>query len=266
VVRLGERDTVEGVAAAARGRRPEVEVKQDVGACLLPCHAEEMKRGKTNIGLGKEIPLCKEHRGGGLEIGAGGRMPYMGGAEAPWEWQAPAGLGEGAASAKEPGRGASMEEGTPAHLLELGRRNGGPAPACTGPEKVEDGALVVCCDREGSSVEGGRWWLEVWRHGEEQRRSQPRGDQGRRHAPRELLLLRQEAEGGGDAAMPGGGALERKSWAHGGGGAMGGSLLPEKRGRGHRAMAGRGEELLHAGCCCRRRRRQAEIKVAAREK
>jgi hypothetical protein len=29
-----------------------------------------------------------------------------------------------------------------------------------------------------------------------------------------------------------GGALERKSWAHGGGGAMGGSLLPEKRGRG----------------------------------
>jgi hypothetical protein len=51
--------------------------------------------------------------------------------------------------------------------------------------------------------------------------------------------------------MSRGGALEKKSWAHRGGGAMGGSLLPEKRGRGRRAMAGRGEEHLRAGCCCR---------------
>ena len=37
-----------------------------------------------------------------------------------------------------------------------------------------------------------------------------KGEQGRRRAPREPLLLRQETEGGGVAAMPGGCALERK--------------------------------------------------------
>jgi hypothetical protein len=58
-------DDVADGAAAARGRRSEVEVEQDAGACLLPCHAEEMKRGKTNVGLGEEIPLRKEQRGGG---------------------------------------------------------------------------------------------------------------------------------------------------------------------------------------------------------
>jgi hypothetical protein len=190
----------------------------------------------------------------------------MGGAEAPWEWQAPAGLGEGAPSAKEPGRGASMKEGAPSHLLELGRRNGGPAPARTGPEKVEDGVLVVCCGREGSSVEGGRWWQEVCRHGEEQRRSRPRGDQGRRHAPREFLLLRQEAEGGGAAAMPGGGCAGEEELGARRGRRHGRELAAGEEGQGRRAMAGRGEELLRAGCSCRRRRRHAEIKVAARGK
>jgi hypothetical protein len=60
-----EVDDVADGAAAARGRRPEVEVEQYAGACLLPCHTEEMKRGKTNVGLGEEIPLRKEQRGEG---------------------------------------------------------------------------------------------------------------------------------------------------------------------------------------------------------
>jgi hypothetical protein len=62
----------------------------------------------------------------------------------------------------------------------------------------------------------------------EQGRSRPRGGQGRRCAPRELLLLRQEAEGGGAAAM-------------------GGSLLPEKRGALLQPWRGR------ESCCCRGR-------------
>jgi hypothetical protein len=61
----GERDVAKGVTAAARERRPDVEVEQGAGACLLPCRMEEMKRGKTNVGLGEEIPLRKEQRGGG---------------------------------------------------------------------------------------------------------------------------------------------------------------------------------------------------------
>jgi hypothetical protein len=61
-------DDVADGAAAARGRRPEVEVEQDAGACLLPCHAEEMKRGKQTLAKEKKF-LCARNR----EEGAGDR-------------------------------------------------------------------------------------------------------------------------------------------------------------------------------------------------
>jgi hypothetical protein len=155
VGRRGARAGGHGQGGSAM-RKLELEPWRREGSSLgdLLCHG----RSRTPAGDGG---LVASVGGGGcreLEVAAWRR---------PWRRQAPAGLVEGAPSAKEPGRGASMEEGAPAHLLELGRRNGGSAPARTGPEKEEDGALVVCCWRKkkrgrGHCAMAGRGEEQAW--------------------------------------------------------------------------------------------------------
>jgi hypothetical protein len=63
-------------------------------------------------------------------------------------------------------------------------------------------------------------------HGEEQRRSWPRGELGCRRAPKELLLLRARSRGRRSCRHAWRGHAREKVWAMGGGGAMATGLLP----------------------------------------
>jgi hypothetical protein len=112
----------------------------------------------------------------------------------------------------------SAKKKTGASMEVAGRRAGGSTPRESG-QRHGRGRAELLRSREKNPSSPGAGGHGCWR---------PRGEQGHRRAPRELLLLRQEAEGGGAAAM-------------------GGSLLPEKRGALLQPWRGR------ESCCCRGR-------------
>lgn len=125
--------------------------------------------GETSVGLGEEIPLCKEQRGGAGDRSRGsrprlGRGSRLGGDHEQGAAKAEAdGLGEPCVSSVLApllleGR-ASMEEGAPAHLLELGRWKGAPRK----PEpRGRGGAMEAMLLRAG---ENGSLLPTPWRMG-----------------------------------------------------------------------------------------------------
>jgi hypothetical protein len=150
VVRLGERDAAEDVAATARGRRLRGRRRCGRGCCCARTTTGGGGRARCR-GLSTAVPRRGDEAGEnkrwpwrrnssaqgtkrrGLEIGAGGRTPCMGGAEAPWEW--------------EP-------------CIHGGRRRG----SCRGELGRSWRAGTVCClDEGGRPWEDGRGALVSWR-------------------------------------------------------------------------------------------------------